>query len=117
LICPRPSQSPTQLHLEAESFNYRVVTANNGAKAIAICARQHIDLLLTDIAMPIMDGNALIAAVRSLFQRIKVIGASGLAETFQPSEAGVVNAFIHKPYTAQQLVKIVREVLDGAVSE
>jgi CheY-like chemotaxis protein len=102
-----------------ETFNYRVVTANNGAEAIAICARQQVDLLLTDIAMPIMDGNALIAAVRSLFHTVKVIAASGLAEAFRPFDAGTsgADAFIQKPYTAQQLVKVIHDVLEGRIPE
>jgi two-component system, cell cycle sensor histidine kinase and response regulator CckA len=104
-----------------ETFNYKVLTASNGAEAIAICARQNppVDLLLTDIAMPIMDGNALIAAVRTLLPDLKVIAASGLSETFRPPETGQgrANAFIHKPYTAQKLVKTIRDVLDGRIPD
>jgi two-component system, cell cycle sensor histidine kinase and response regulator CckA len=103
-----------------ETFNYKVVTASNGAEAIAICARQspRVDLLLTDIAMPIMDGNALIAAVRSLMPDLKIIAASGLAETFRQTDGGQAgaNSFIHKPYTATKLVKTIRDVLDARPS-
>jgi CheY-like chemotaxis protein len=65
-----------------EVFNYRVLTAANGAEGIAICAREDrgIALVLTDIAMPIMDGIALAAAIRTLLPKLKIVVASGLAE-------------------------------------
>ena len=101
-----------------EAFDCEILEAANGADGLLKVASEHPDLIVLDVAMPIMDGNALIAAVRNLFPNLRVIAASGLAETFRPSDAGTgANAFIHKPYTAQRLVKIIRNVLDGRKPE
>lgn len=100
-----------------EAFNYHVVTANDGAEAIALFAQQRgtINLVLTDIMMPVMDGIALIRALRTLDSTIKVIASSGLAENSKAAEATNegVKAFLAKPYTASTLLKTLAEVLHG----
>jgi two-component system cell cycle sensor histidine kinase/response regulator CckA len=96
-----------------ESFNYRVLTAGNGAEAMALCAREgkNIRLMLTDIAMPVMDGAALIAGVRSLFPKLKIIASSGLEQTSNGNNHGPSGAdgYLQKPFTAERLLKTIRE--------
>ncbi len=100
-----------------EMFGYRVLTASDGAQAVAACAEQRgkIRLMLTDLAMPIMDGPSTIRAVRSLDAGIKIIMASGLSTEGQSNETDLfhANAILHKPFTGEQLLKLVREVLDS----
>ncbi len=99
-----------------EMFGYRVLTASDGAQAVAVCARNmgSLDLLLTDMSMPIMDGASTVRAIRALCPGIKVIAASGLdkkSRSIDPDQVGA-NAFLQKPFTAECLVRTVREILD-----
>jgi two-component system, cell cycle sensor histidine kinase and response regulator CckA len=103
-----------------ESFGYRVITANDGAEAIALFAQQRaeIKLVLTDIMMPLMDGLALIRALRKLDPSVKIVASSGLAENDKAAEAANegVRAFLAKPYTASTLLNTLAEVLKDQTS-
>jgi two-component system cell cycle sensor histidine kinase/response regulator CckA len=98
-----------------EAFGYNVLTAANGAHAVACCASNFgkIDLVLTDLAMPIMDGPATIRAIRLLEPKIKIIAVSGFDErSVQGLAELAINGFMQKPFTAEELLKGIREVLD-----
>ena len=106
----------TQQTLEA--FGYRVLTACNGAEAVALYAKQpqQIALVLTDMMMPIMDGPAIIQVLKSINPLVKIIAASGIDSKANLTKAANahVQDFLAKPYTAQALLKLIREVLDRA---
>jgi CheY-like chemotaxis protein len=99
-----------------EAFGYKTMTANDGAEAIAIYAqhRNKIAVVLTDMAMPVMDGPATIRALLKVNPAAKIIAATGLKT--EGSEAKALNAgvkhFLSKPYTASTLLKTLRTVLD-----
>lgn len=101
-----------------EKFGYRVVTATDGTDAMAIYAQQksEISVILTDIAMPYMDGTALIRAVRKIDPSANIIAMSGLMNSDQTAELQNlnVNAFLSKPYTAESLLKVLAEILKGS---
>lgn len=100
-----------------EKFGYRVLTATDGADALAVYTqnKDEIALVLTDIAMPYMDGLTEIRALRRLSPQIKVIAASGLttAEQTAEIEALNINAFLSKPYTAEKLLTTLGEILEN----
>jgi DNA-binding NtrC family response regulator len=60
---------------------YRVHTAQNGELALKILQREVVDLLLTDILMPDMDGIELIMQVRRMYPQLKVLAMSGGGRT------------------------------------
>jgi PAS domain S-box-containing protein len=99
-----------------EAFGYRVMSACDGVEALALYVRhQHeIDLVLTDMRMPVMDGAAMIQGLRPLNPCVKIIAASGL-DSNDPmaklSGTGVKH-FLAKPYTPEPLLKLLRTVLD-----
>jgi two-component system, cell cycle sensor histidine kinase and response regulator CckA len=99
-----------------EAFGYRVVLAGDGAEGIAMFAR-HIDevqVVLTDMMMPVMDGGATIRAILRLRPDAKIIAASGLATKGAEAEAassGGVRKFLPKPYTAGTILRALRDVL------
>jgi PAS domain S-box-containing protein len=101
-----------------ESFNYRVLTATDGAEAVTLYRRRkgRIKAVITDLMMPIMDGPALIRALRQLDSQVKVIAVSGLASQAGLREVGNldVHAFLTKPYTTEQLLTTLREALTTA---
>ena len=102
-----------------ERFGYRVVTASNGAAAVSLYAlhRDTIAAVITDMAMPIMDGPAMAIALRAINPSIRIIGSSGLGASGGSevaADAGVTD-FISKPYTAETLLRAIATVLeDGA---
>ena len=98
-----------------ESFGYRAITADDGAQAIALFAqrRDEIDLVITDMMMPVMDGPALISALRRLDQHVPIIAASGLNSggSISKASAAGVRHFLAKPYNTESLLKIIRAAL------
>lgn len=98
-----------------EAFNYRALTANDGAEAIALYAqhRDEIRVVLTDMMMPLMDGPALIRALRKLDPEVRIIASSGLTENGRAAELtqSGVSTFLAKPYSADKLLKALAEVL------
>ena len=100
-----------------ETFGYRVLLAGDGTEAIALYAehKNSIRIVLTDMMMPFMDGVATIRALRKMSPDIKIISASGLADSAKTAEAvrAGVQSFLPKPYTAEQLLKRLAEVLQN----
>jgi len=98
------------------AFGYRVLTAADGAEALAIYAqhRREIAMVLTDMSMPVMDGPATIRALKRINPAVKIIAASGLmANGSAINGTGMgVKHFLTKPYTAGTLLKTVRTILD-----
>jgi len=98
-----------------EDFGYRTVLAHDGAEAVAIYAthRREISAVLTDIAMPIMDGYATIRALLIINPALKIIAASGFnvgtGTDKLPPEIG--KHVLSKPYTAATLLEAVHSVL------
>jgi PAS domain S-box-containing protein len=99
-----------------ERAGYRVVTARDGADALRVYADHHADIavVLTDMAMPVMDGQALVAALRVIDPGVRVIGSSGLVPVGGFGAVG--EYFISKPYTALRLMQAVHAVLQGSPS-
>jgi PAS domain S-box-containing protein len=101
-----------------EAFGYRVITAADGAEALASFAsrKNEIALVLTDMMMPVMDGMATIRVLRHLNATVPIIAASGLSSggrAVQAAEYGVRH-FLQKPYTAEILLKTVADALRQA---
>jgi CheY-like chemotaxis protein len=99
-----------------QTFGYRVLTATDGAEAVAVYAehKNEIDVVLTDMAMPIMDGQAAIRALMKMNPAVKIVAASGFTENSRVAKvmgAGVKH-FLTKPYTAGTLLKTMRSILD-----
>jgi PAS domain S-box-containing protein len=100
-----------------EKHGYRVITAVNGEDAIALYSkhRDEIKLVLMDMIMPVMDGQACIRALRKVNPDIQVIGVSGLAEKEKLAKVEVTNvkAFLPKPYAAEVLLNRMHEVMNA----
>lgn len=98
---------------------YRVLTAADGAEALRICQQESsLDLLLTDVIMPQMSAKELVSRVLEVIPEIQVLYMSGhMDELIAPQ--GVFDSrhhFIPKPFSASELTRKVRDVLDEASS-
>ena len=98
-----------------ERFGYRVLLASHGAEAVALYAsrRDQVAVVLTDMAMPIMDGPVTIVALKAMNPEVKIIASSGLAYAGWSAKALAtgVRHFIPKPYTAKVLLETLAQVL------
>ncbi|QHE79864.1 PAS domain S-box protein [Hydrogenophaga sp. PBL-H3] len=98
-----------------EAYGYRVVVASNGAEAVALYAQniQGIDLVLTDMMMPVMDGPATVQALRQINPAVRLIGASGISQDGKVARAAGagLNHFLPKPYTAEAMLRLIDTVL------
>jgi two-component system, cell cycle sensor histidine kinase and response regulator CckA len=93
---------------------YRVLLAASGEEALAIVAgEQHIDLLVTDLRMPGLQGDELARRIVVTHPVTRVLLMSGYADP-GVAERNDAFAMIAKPYTPDELLQRVREVLDAA---
>ncbi len=96
---------------------YTVLEAQHGEDALRVAAthRGGIDLLLTDLVMPQMGGEALAERFRETHPTTRVLFTSGYAdsETFRTRVQGKEVAFLEKPFSPTALARKVREVLDA----
>ena len=102
-----------------EAHGYRVLEAQDGADGVAVYAqhRDEIQLVISDMDMPVMNGQAMIRSLERINPHLKVIKTSGLAANNKSADAKVtalaLEVSLPKPYTAEQLLKTVHNVLHG----
>jgi PAS domain S-box-containing protein len=115
LICEDEEKIRKLVMIMLAKQGYRVLDADTPAAALTH-AREHfsaIDLLLTDIVMPDMNGVELAKAVREARPDVKLLYMSGYSDN-RASDAWVLDPdtpFLHKPFTASTLARKVREAL------
>lgn len=98
-----------------KEFGYAVFTAADGIEALALYAQKisSIDLLLTDLMMPNMDGPTLIAAIKRINPKLPIVAASGLevnGRYLKATQLGIRH-FVSKPCSTQELLQIVAKAL------
>jgi PAS domain S-box-containing protein len=98
-----------------ELDGYRVIAVEDGSRGIAVCERkdQVIDLLITDVVMPLMSGPQLVQRVASLRPDLPVLYISGYTDRalIHQGQRAAGTAFLQKPFTPEVLARKVREVL------
>jgi CheY-like chemotaxis protein len=94
--------------LEAAGFD--VAEAENGEQALNLVWSQRVEVVLTDLAMPGMDGRELTQKIVEARHRPRVIVMSG-SERLGPEEAETLgaDAVLSKPFTREQLVRTIKE--------
>lgn len=104
-----------------QNNGYKVLVAEDGPSALALFAQQigNVAVVVTDLAMPIMDGLALVRALRRIQPGLKVIISSGRTEDRQSAEIAAlhVEATLNKPYTTRKLLLKLSQVLEGGLQE
>jgi DNA-binding NtrC family response regulator len=94
---------------------YKVLEASNGREALGLMDHvgQPVDLLLTDIVMPLMNGGTLAQRLSRRHPKMRVLFTSGYMDDVVVQEVVAMGAqFLPKPFTMEGLTQKVRQVLD-----
>ncbi len=96
-----------------ETYNYRVLTAKNGAEAIALLAEHNTDIqvVLMDMMMPSTDGLAVMPVIQRLYPNLVAIAMSGINSTEAITQAQKIGfqSFLSKPFTTLELLQILQK--------
>lgn len=94
---------------------YKVLSAENGEQALTILETKSVDLLLSDVIMPGMDGYQLAAKVREHYPAVKIQLASGFSDNRHQDavDDDLHQGMLHKPFSSQELLQRLRTLLDA----
>lgn len=100
-----------------ESEGYAALSAESGEQALQILQQSHIDLVLTDMRMPGMDGIELLKKIRERHPNVGVIILTGYGQIESYIEAMNFGAieYVSKPFKVNELKFIVNKVLNNSV--
>jgi two-component system cell cycle sensor histidine kinase/response regulator CckA len=92
---------------------YTVITAENGEEALEVLGRgETIDLLVSDVVMPAMDGPTMVREARKTRPDLKILFMSGYAEEQLRKSIDIDNvAFLPKPFSVQELAEAARRAM------
>jgi two-component system cell cycle sensor histidine kinase/response regulator CckA len=93
-------------------LGYEVTGASRPSEAIALAGERPFDLLVTDVVMPEMTGDALAREVRAGRPDLPVVFMSGYTAGVLDLKVGPLDVFASKPLTAGRIARAVREALD-----
>ena len=98
-----------------ETFGYRAIVASGGDEAALIFAARHseIDVVITDMMMPVMDGPVTIQVLRNIDPSMRIIATSGVPVKDHADRLNVKH-FLMKPYTAETLLAELKSILGEA---
>ena len=104
-----------------EARGYTVHEASSGIEALDILEELggKVDVVVSDVVMPEMDGPTLLGEIRKRYPDMKFVFVSGFAEDAfaRNLPEGSKFGFLPKPFTLKQLATTVREMLDGTGSK
>jgi two-component system, cell cycle sensor histidine kinase and response regulator CckA len=95
---------------------YSVLEAVNGEEGLRIARERAgaIDLVITDVVMPVMGGRELAARLNTQWPELKILFTSGYTDDAILNEAAMQPgaSFVQKPFTPESLLRVVRGMLD-----
>jgi CheY-like chemotaxis protein len=117
LLTEDEEQVRQMIRMILEMSGYRVLEAADGEEALAIYKQYEgeIDLIMTDVVMPLMSGRELVQSLEILHPGIKVLYMSGYTDDAIVRH-GLLDqeiVFLQKPFTPDVLLRKVRKVLDA----
>lgn len=100
-------------YLSSFAEEFELLSAENGRRALDILERREVDLLLTDLYMPEMDGFELLAHMMRRFSQVPVIVMSGYEVPEIGDKLGLKGAlhYLEKPFNMRSLADTVRQTL------
>ncbi len=94
---------------------YRILIAESGAAGLEILAKEAVDLVVSDMRMPEMDGAAFLKQVRERWpraMRILLTGYADMASTVAAINQGEIYRYIAKPWDDNEILTVVREATE-----
>ena len=109
----RSIRDATRRVLEAQGYRVRVAIHGEDARAQYLAARTSVRLVLTDLMMPVMNGLALIQALREFDPQLPIVATTGLGDVDKRRELAAlgVNAVLLKPCDNTLLLEAIRAQL------
>lgn len=88
---------------------YQVLAAADGAEALEIMHQQKVNLVISDIKMPRVDGFGLLKAVKAEFPKVPVIMMTSFGDTFSVKDALLLGAdeYVTKPFKSYEIALVV----------
>ena len=98
-------------------LGYRVLSACDGEEAIRLCQTETPALAILDVVMPKLGGPATASKLAAQFDRLPILFTSGYSRDSENVAPAVADAhYLQKPYSPATLGRMVREILDQAVT-
>jgi DNA-binding NtrC family response regulator len=101
----------TVLRIALERDGYDVEEAVNGRQGLALYGERPADLVITDIAMPEMNGLDMMVELTQKFLNVKVIAMSGGADSLTVAKQLGACETVQKPFNLDQLLGMIRYAL------
>lgn len=99
-----------------QTAGFDVISAHDGSDAYDLAQKEDVDIVLSDVNMPIMDGIELIRKLRELnhyrYVPILMLTTESSIEKKQQGKAAGATGWIVKPFNPEQLVNIINRVLN-----
>jgi len=105
-----------------EDHDYKVFIANDGVEALAILADKTVDLIITDILMPNMDGIEFLQQLKKLRLSVKIISITGVVNPLEDPNVEHpylkmtkklgAHIILEKPFELKKLLEYTKELLD-----
>ena len=121
------TRQPTILIIENEVSNrlliervlstrgYRCISASNGQEALNILDREYVDLILTDLSMPVLDGYRTTQLIRERpeMANVPIVAVTAYALNDESEAAMQIgcNEYLTKPFKPRQLLEVVDRLL------
>jgi len=101
-------------HEILSSHGFNVISVESAKEALNILQHEPIDILISDIIMPEMDGYQLAAMVKEKYPGIKIQLVSGFTDTSNMDmiDKSLQQNLLHKPFNSQALLQRIRELCD-----
>lgn len=97
------------------SEGYEVFLANNGQEGIALLEQQPIDIIISDMRMPVMDGAAFLKIAAERWpetKRILLTGFSDVDSAMSAINEGKIDYYIAKPWKNEQITKVIANMIE-----
>ena len=109
----------TLITTKLKQENYTIYTAENGEEALSVMEKHQVDLLISDIMMPVMDGYSLVKALRETKHTLPIlmITAKSQLESLEEAFTLGVDDYMVKPIRLEELALRVRALLRRAQLE
>ena len=110
LIVDDMQEMRTVVRTTVEQLGFQTLEAGNGAEALDVLKHQGVDLVVTDCAMPVMDGRDFLAEVQRRFPALRIIVTSA---NFKGEDVERLKpfGFLRKPYRVEDLKQVVLKAL------